>query len=162
MAGAEVNTSTNCCPSPALSTSWIVAFLDFERLYRFHRRQLLRDPCKSTSGPTALLDPVDRQTGVICDQTVVLLALLASSFEARCGASSFKDPETAKTLIFLTNNFVLPAFTITELYRCRWQVELFFKWIKQHLRIKAFFGTSETRSGHKSGSPSPLRLVATS
>ena len=55
----------------------------------------------------------------------------------------FKDPETAKTLIFLTNNFALPAFTITELYRCRWQVELFFKWIKQHLRIKAFFGTSE-------------------
>jgi hypothetical protein len=55
----------------------------------------------------------------------------------------FKDPETAKTLIFLTNNFALPALTIAELYRCRWQVELFFKWIKQHLRIKAFFGTSE-------------------
>src|ERR1700730_7590193 len=55
----------------------------------------------------------------------------------------FKDPETAKTLVFLTNNFTLPAFTITELYRCRWQVELFFKWIKQHLRIKVFFGTSE-------------------
>ncbi len=55
----------------------------------------------------------------------------------------FKDSETDKTLIFLTNNFALPALTITELYRCRWQVELFFKWIKQHLRIKAFFGTSE-------------------
>ena len=55
----------------------------------------------------------------------------------------FKDPETDKTLVFLTNNFTLPAFTIAELYRCRWQVELFFKWIKQHLRIKAFFGTSE-------------------
>ena len=55
----------------------------------------------------------------------------------------FKDPETAKTLIFLTNNFTLPVVTITELYRCRWRVELFFKWIKQHLRIKAFFGTSE-------------------
>ena len=55
----------------------------------------------------------------------------------------FKDPTTGKRLVFLTNNFILPAFTITELYRCRWQVELFFKWIKQHLRIKVFFGTSE-------------------
>ena len=55
----------------------------------------------------------------------------------------FKDPTTGKRLVFLTNNFTLPAFTITELYRCRWQVELFFKWIKQHLRIKVFFGTSE-------------------
>ena len=55
----------------------------------------------------------------------------------------FKDPATGKALVFLTNNFTLPAFTITELYRCRWQVELFFKWIKQHLRIKVFFGTSE-------------------
>ena len=56
---------------------------------------------------------------------------------------SYLDLETQKRFKFLTNNFVLPAFTITELYRCRWQVELFFKWIKQHLRIKAFFGTSE-------------------
>ncbi len=55
----------------------------------------------------------------------------------------FKDPQTSKTLVFLTNNFALPALTITELYRCRWQVELFFKWIKQHVRIKAFFGLSE-------------------
>jgi IS4 transposase len=64
-------------------------------------------------------------------------------FEAPLRRIRFKDPETAKTLVFLTNNFALPALTITELYRCRWQVELFFKWIKQHLRIKAFFGTSE-------------------
>jgi IS4 transposase len=55
----------------------------------------------------------------------------------------FKDPETGKRLVFLTNNFALPAITIADLYRCRWQVELFFKWIKQHLRIKVFFGTSE-------------------
>jgi len=55
----------------------------------------------------------------------------------------FQDPTTGKTLVFLTNNFALPALTVTQLYRCRWQVELFFKWIKQHLRIKAFFGTSE-------------------
>src|SRR5207237_4851799 len=88
--------------------------------------------------------PVDRATGLICDQTVVLTGFYShKGFEAPLRRIRFKDPETAKTLIFLTNNFALPAFTITELYRCRWQVELFFKWIKQHLRIKAFFGTSE-------------------
>jgi len=64
-------------------------------------------------------------------------------FEAPLRRIRFKEPETDKTLIFLTNNFALSALTITELYRCRWQVELFFKWIKQHLRIKAFFGSSE-------------------
>ncbi len=88
--------------------------------------------------------PVDRQTGLICDQSVVLTGFYShQGFAAPLRRIRFKDPETAKTLIFLTNNFALPALTITELYRCRWQVELFFKWIKQHLRIKAFFGISE-------------------
>ena len=88
--------------------------------------------------------PVDRATGLICDQTVLLTGFYSrKGFEAPLRRIRFKDPETEKTLIFLTNNFTLPALTITELYRCRWQVELFFKWIKQHLRIKAFFGTSE-------------------
>ena len=88
--------------------------------------------------------PVDRATGLICDQTVFLTGFYShKGFETPLRRIRFKDPETDKTLIFLTNNFALPAFTITELYRCRWQVELFFKWIKQHLRIKAFFGTSE-------------------
>jgi IS4 transposase len=64
-------------------------------------------------------------------------------FDAPLRRIRFKDPVTGKTLVFLTNNFALPALTITQLYRCRWQVELFFKWIKQHLRIKAFFGTTE-------------------
>ena len=64
-------------------------------------------------------------------------------FDAPLRRIKFKDPVTGKTLVFLTNNFALPALTITQLYRCRWQVELFFKWIKQHLRIKAFFGTTE-------------------
>jgi IS4 transposase len=89
---------------------------------------------------------------LICDQTVVFTGFYAhKDFEAPLRRIRFKDPDTAKTLTFLTNNFSLPALTITELYRCRWQVEepaplhrvLFFKWIKQHLRIKAFFGTSE-------------------
>jgi hypothetical protein len=64
-------------------------------------------------------------------------------YEAPLRRIRFKDPETGNTLAFLTNNFVLPALTITKLYRCRWQVELFFKWIKQHLRIKSFYGVSE-------------------
>ena len=88
--------------------------------------------------------PVDRSTGLICDQTVLLTGFYSQqSFEAPLRRIRFKDPETAKMLVFLTNNFTLDAITVTELYRCRWQVELFFKWIKQHLRIKAFFGTSE-------------------
>src|SRR4249920_258477 len=88
--------------------------------------------------------PVDRSTGLICDQTIVLTSFYPrQDFDTPLRRVRFKDPTTGKRLVFLTNNFTLPAFTITELYRCRWQVELFFKWIKQHLRIKVFFGTSE-------------------
>src|SRR6266571_4171174 len=88
--------------------------------------------------------PVDRSTGLICDQTIVLSGFYSrQDFDTPLRRVRFKDPTTGKRLVFLTNNFILPAFTITELYRCRWQVELFFKWIKQHLRIKDFFGTSE-------------------
>ena len=121
-------------------------FLDFERLYRFHQAGSFF----VTRGKSNLKvqrrysHAVDRATGLICDQTVLLTGFYSrKGFEAPLRRIRFKDRETAKTLIFLTNNFALPALTITELYRCRWQVELFFKWIKQHLRIKAFFGTSE-------------------
>jgi Transposase DDE domain. len=108
-------------------------------------RQLLCDPRQGESqSETTLLSSLDRATGLICDQIVVLTGFCSrKGFEAPLRRICFKDPETAKTLIFLTNNFALPALTITELYRCRCQVELSFKWIKQHLRIKAFFGTSE-------------------
>jgi len=87
---------------------------------------------------------VDKSTGLICDQTVMLTVFYSrQGFDAPLRRVRFKDPESGKTLVFLTNNFALPAITITQLYRCRWQIELFFKWIKQHLRIKAFFGTTE-------------------
>ena len=87
---------------------------------------------------------VDKSTGLICDQTVMLTVFYSrQGFDAPLRRVRFKDPESGKTLVFLTNNFALPAITITQLYRCRWQIELFFKWIKQHLRIKAFFGTNE-------------------
>ena len=88
--------------------------------------------------------PVDRSTGLICDQTIVLTGFYTrQGFDRPLRRIKFNDPETGKSLVFLTNNFVLPALTIAKLYKYRWQVELFFKWIKQHLRIKAFFGTSE-------------------
>ncbi len=142
----EVNILDQLLPEPGAFYIMDRGFLDFERLYRFHQAGSFF----VTRGKSNLKvqrrysHPVDRTTGLICDQSVVLTGFYShQGFEAPLRRIRFKDPETAKTLIFLTNNFVLPAFTITELYRCRWQVELFFKWIKQHLRIKAFFGTSE-------------------
>ncbi len=142
----EVNILDQLLPEPGAFYIMDRGFLDFERLYRFHEAGSFF----VTRGKSNLQvqrrysHPVDRTTGLICDQSVVLTGFYShQGFEAPLRRIRFKDPETAKTLIFLTNNFVLPALTITELYRCRWQVELFFKWIKQHLRIKAFFGTSE-------------------
>ena len=88
--------------------------------------------------------PVDKHTGLKCDQSVVLSHFYgAKNYPDKLRRIKYYDEKTDKTLVFLTNNFSLPALTIAELYRCRWQVELFFKWIKQHLRIKSFFGTSE-------------------
>jgi hypothetical protein len=88
--------------------------------------------------------PVDKSTGVCADQTVLLTSWeSASVYPDALRRVSFFDAETNQRLRFLTNNFALPALTIAQIYKCRWQVELFFKWIKQHLRIKAFYGTSE-------------------
>jgi IS4 transposase len=93
--------------------------------------------------PAALLQESDRAAGIICDQIGTLTGFYsAQGYPAPLRRVRVKDDE-GKTLVFLTNNTDLPARTIAELYRCRWQVELFFKWIKQHLRIKSFFGTSE-------------------
>ena len=87
---------------------------------------------------------MDRSSGLICDQTVVLTFHRSKAgYPEPLRRIRFKDPASGNTLVFLTNQFGLPAATICELYRCRWQIELFFKWIKQHLRIKAFYGTSE-------------------
>ena len=87
---------------------------------------------------------VDRSTGVRSDQTVILSSYQSASvYPDPLRKVSYVDAETGKRLTFLTNNFALPALTIAQIYKCRWQVELFFKWIKQHLRIKAFYGTSE-------------------
>jgi hypothetical protein len=89
--------------------------------------------------------PVDKSTGVVCDQSILLtVTKSAGDYPDKLRRVRYYDAETDKTLVFLTNNFLLPADTIAQLYKQRWQVELFFKWIKQHLRIKSFFGTSET------------------
>jgi hypothetical protein len=88
--------------------------------------------------------PVDKSTGLHSDQTVVpVSALSATAYPAPLRRISYVDPETKKRLVFLTNNFTLPALTIAQIYKQRWQVELFFRWIKQHLRVKAFFGTNQ-------------------
>jgi hypothetical protein len=88
--------------------------------------------------------PVDRTSGVICDQTVVMTGRQSSRrYPARLRRIRYRDPESGKTLFFLTNNFDIPPLTIADLYRCRWRIELFFKWIKQHLRTRSFFGNSE-------------------
>ena len=121
-------------------------YLDFNRLYVLHQAAvffIVR--AKSNWRYRRLYScPVDKATGLKCDQTVVLTGFYAAKhYPDKLRRIKLTDPETGKNLVFLSNNFALPAQTMTQLYRCRWQVELFFKWIKQHLRIKAFYGTSE-------------------
>ena len=121
-------------------------YIDFERLYVF---TLCSAFFVVRTKANLLLQrryshPVDRSTGILSDHTVILTAIdSAKAYPDALRRVSYHDAITDQRLKFLTNNFALPALTIAELYRCRWQVELFFKWIKQHLRIKAFYGTSE-------------------
>jgi hypothetical protein len=121
-------------------------YLDFARLYRLNLASaffVIRAK-KNLICRRLYSQPVDRATGLRCDQTVMLTGFYsATNYPGKLRRVKLVDPETGKTMVFLTNNFHLPPQTITELYRCRWQVELFFKWIKQNLRIKTFFGTSE-------------------
>src|SRR5450631_3645505 len=121
-------------------------YLDFQRLYRLHEAgSFFVTRAKSNlKAERRYSHPVDRASGLICDQTVILSVYYShKGFPVPLRRIKFRDPKTGKRLVFLTNQFALPALSIADLYRCRWQVELFFKWIKQHLRIKAFFGTSE-------------------
>ena len=121
-------------------------YVDFERLYVF---TLSAAFFVVRTKSNVLLQrryshPVDRTTGVRSDHTVILTAIgSANVYPDALRRVSYLDVETRKRFKFLTNNFTLPAITIAQIYKSRWQVELFFKWIKQHLRIKAFYGTSE-------------------
>jgi len=142
----DVNVLDLLLPEPGAFYIMDRGYIDFERLYQLHEaKSFFVTRAKSNlRAQRRYSHPVDRSTGLICDQTIVLTGFYPrQDFDTPLRRVRFKDPTTGKRLVFLTNNFILPAFTITELYRCRWQVELFFKWIKQHLRIKVFFGTSE-------------------
>ena len=121
-------------------------YVDFARLYTMHQAgAFFVTRAKTTMDARRVYSAVtDRSSGVICDQRVMLNGhYSAKRYPEHLRRVRFKDPETGKKLIFLTNNTVLPALTICALYKSRWQVELFFKWIKQHLRIKHFLGNSE-------------------
>lgn len=121
-------------------------YLDFARLYNIQQSSaFFITRAKSNFDFKRLYSqPVDKTTSVLCDQIIVINGFYAKKdYPDKLRRIRYYDADNNKTLIFLTNNFTLPALTIADLYRCRWQVELFFKWIKQHLRIKAFYGTSE-------------------
>jgi len=120
-------------------------YLDFARLYVLHQCSafFIIRPRKRFSFRRLYSHTVDKTTGLKCDQSVVLTSFYpAKKYPEKLRRICYYDPDTQKDFTFLTNNFSLPALTVTQLYRSRWQVELFFKWIKQHLRIKAFYGTS--------------------
>ena len=142
----EVNTLDMIPLEPGAFYVMDRGYLDFERLYPFHHggaffviRAKTNLKCRRVYS-----SPTDRSTGIICDQSVLLTSTRSAKvYPEKLRRVKYYDAETDKTLVFLTNNFALPALTIAQLYRSRWQVELFFKWIKQNLRIKSFYGTSE-------------------
>ena len=121
-------------------------YLDFARLYKLHLASafFVTRARKRFDFQRLYSQPVERATGVICDQIVTLVnPVPRQGYPEKLRRIRYFDAQKQKRLVFLTNNFNLPPLTIAELYRSRWQVELFFKWIKQHLRIKNFYGTSE-------------------
>ena len=121
-------------------------YVDFARLYRLNEAgAFFVTRAKSNLNAHRVYSAAtDRTTGIIADQTIVLDGHYTKrDYPMHLRRVRFRDPKTGKTLVFLTNMMAQPAFTICDLYKSRWQVELFFKWIKQHLRIKAFYGTSE-------------------
>ena len=121
-------------------------YLDFARLYKLHQSGafFVTRAKRGMNARRVYSAATDRTAGVMCDQRIALNGFyVAKAYPEQLRRIRFKDPESAKTLVFLTNNTSLPPLTIAALYKSRWQVELFFKWIKQHLRIKKFLGTSE-------------------
>jgi hypothetical protein len=142
----DVNILDQLVPEPGAIYVMDRGYIDFDRLGHFHEAGSFFVIRAKTNlkAERRYSHAVDRSTGLVCDQTITLTGFYShKGFPAPLRRIRFKDPETGKRLVFLSNNFALPALTITKLYRLRWQIELFFKWIKQHLRIKAFFGTTE-------------------
>jgi IS4 transposase len=142
----DVNVLDLLVPEPGAFYVMDRAYIDFARLYVLHQAGaffVIR--AKSNFDTRRLYSaPTDRRTGVICDQTIAFNGRLAAhDYPQQLRRIRFRVAESGKTLVFLTNNSALPALTISALYKSRWQVELFFKWVKQHLRIKRFYGNSE-------------------
>ncbi len=142
----DVNVLDDLIPEPGSFYILDRGYLDFERLYRLHQA-LAFFVIRSKSNfqfRRIYSHEIDKSTGLISDQTIMLTTFYsAQAYPDKLRRVRYFDTETNKRLSFLTNNFLLPALTIAQLYKCRWQVELFFKWLKQHLRIKVFYGTSE-------------------
>jgi transposase len=141
----DVNILDTLVPEPGSFYIMDRGYLDFERLYVL--TQLLAffvtRAKKNNKFRRIYSHTVDRADGLRCDQTIMLVTPKSlAGYPEKLRRVKYFDAERGKQLVFLTNNFVLPALTIAKLYKCRWQIELFFKWIKQHLRIKAFYGTS--------------------
>jgi transposase len=142
----DVNILDLLIPSPGAFYIMDRAYLDFERLYRFHRERafFISRAKRNFKFKRRYSHEVEKSTGVQCDQTIVLTTHYPSKrYPEPLRRVRFYDTERQKRLVFLTNNFQLPAEAIAKLYKSRWLIEIFFKWIKQHLRIKSFFGTSE-------------------
>jgi hypothetical protein len=142
----DVNILDQLVPEPGAFYVMDRGYIDFERLARFQQAgSFFVTRAKSNfKAERRYSRPVDRSTGLVCDQAVVLTGYYSrKDFAAPLRRIRYRDPDSGKRLVFLTNNFALPALTIAQLYRLRWRVELFFRWIKQHLRIKTFYGTSE-------------------
>ncbi len=142
----EVNVLDLMTPEPGSFTIMDRGFLDFARLYRLTQAGtfFVIRPKSNTVFRRIYSRSIDKTVGLRCDQTVRLAGVNSSDdYPQYLRYVGFYDQENDKRLSFFTNNFELPALTVAQLYKCRWQVELFFKWIKQHLRIKAFFGTNE-------------------
>ena len=142
----DVNVLDMLIPEPGAFYVMDRGYIDFARLYVLHQAGAFYvTRAKSNFDIHRIYSAVtDRSTGVICDQIIVFNGRFAAKdYPERLRRIRFKVPESGKTLVFLTNNMTLSALTIAALYKSRWQVELFFKWVKQHLRIKRFYGTSE-------------------
>jgi hypothetical protein len=143
---SDVRILDQLIPEPGSFYSMDRGYIDFARLYRFTEAQAFFVTRAKSNLDYSRREsrPVDRTTGIRCDETIVLCGPKTSKdYPTPLRRIRYTDPDTHKRLVFLTNNFTLPALTIALLYKYRWRVELFFKWIKQHLHIKAFFGTSE-------------------
>lgn len=142
----EVNILDELIPEAGAIYIMDRGYLDFERLYTLHRHSasfIVREKSNACLRRIYSL-PVDKSSGIQCDQVIALSGFYSRKhYPEKLRRVKYFDKEQNKKLTFLTNQFALPAITIAELYRCRWQVELFFKWIKQHLRIKTFYGASE-------------------